>query len=134
MKTFKGTLHPEMKILSSFTHPQVVANLNEFFSSAEHKGRYFEECLEPSSCLAPLTSIAFYFSTMQVNGKFSLSLVQIMFYIYCRLHLNLHLLSIYYKTTITQWMQYSTNACTIQCFKCRIKVPVKAIKKNKNKF
>jgi len=51
-----------------------------------------------------------------------------------RLHLNLHFLSIYYKTTITKWMQYSTNACTIQCFKCRIKVPVKAIKKNKNKF
>jgi len=24
----KGTLHPQMKILSSFTHPQVVANLN----------------------------------------------------------------------------------------------------------
>jgi len=27
------------KILSSFTHPQVVANLYEFLSSAEHKGR-----------------------------------------------------------------------------------------------
>jgi len=25
------------------THPQVVANLYEFLSSAEHKGRYFEE-------------------------------------------------------------------------------------------
>jgi len=33
-----------MKILSSFTHPQVVPNLNEFLSSAEHKGIYFEEC------------------------------------------------------------------------------------------
>jgi len=32
-----------MKILSSFTPPQVVANLYEFLSSAEHKGRYFEE-------------------------------------------------------------------------------------------
>jgi len=29
-----------MKILSTFTHPQVVANLYEFLSSAEHKGRY----------------------------------------------------------------------------------------------
>jgi len=41
--TVKG---PKMKILSSFTHPQVVANLYEFLSSAEHKGRYFEEPLE----------------------------------------------------------------------------------------
>jgi len=45
-----------MKILSSFTHPQVVANLHEFLSSAEQKGRYFEEGLE-QSCLAPLTSM-----------------------------------------------------------------------------
>jgi len=33
-----------MKILSSFTHPQVVSNLYEFLSSVEHKRRYFEEC------------------------------------------------------------------------------------------
>jgi len=46
-----------MKILSSFTLPRVVANLYEFLSSAEHKGQYFEEGLEPNSCLAPLTSI-----------------------------------------------------------------------------
>jgi len=26
----KGILHPKMKILISFTHPQVVANLYEF--------------------------------------------------------------------------------------------------------
>jgi len=39
----KGILHPKMKILISFTHPQVVANLYKFISSAEHKGRYFEE-------------------------------------------------------------------------------------------
>jgi len=45
-----------MKILSSFTHPQVVANLYEFLS-AEHKGKYFEERLEPKSCLGPLTFI-----------------------------------------------------------------------------
>jgi len=30
-----------LKILS-FTHPQVVPNLCEFLSSAEHKRRYFE--------------------------------------------------------------------------------------------
>jgi len=53
----KGILHSKIKILSSFTHTQVVANLYEFLSSAEHKGRYFEKRLEPNSCLAPLTSI-----------------------------------------------------------------------------
>ncbi len=41
----KGMVHPQMKILSSFTHPQVVPNLYEFLCSAEHKGRYFEESL-----------------------------------------------------------------------------------------
>jgi len=48
-RTLKGILHPKIKILSSFTHPQVVANLYEFLYSAEHKGRYFEERLEPNS-------------------------------------------------------------------------------------
>jgi len=47
-KVFKGILQPKIKILSSFSHPQVVANLYEFLSSAEHKGRYFEEQLEPT--------------------------------------------------------------------------------------
>ncbi len=40
----KGIVHPKMKILSSFTHPQVVPNLYECLCSAEHKGRYSEEC------------------------------------------------------------------------------------------
>ncbi len=40
----KGIVHPKMKILSSFTHPQVDPNLYECLCS-EHKGRYFEECL-----------------------------------------------------------------------------------------
>jgi len=30
-----------MKILASFTHPQVGANLNEFLSSTEHKEKIF---------------------------------------------------------------------------------------------
>ncbi len=34
-----------MNILSSFIHPQVVPNLFEFLSTAEHKRRDFEECL-----------------------------------------------------------------------------------------
>ncbi len=43
---FKRIVNPKMKILSSFTHPQVVPNLYEFFLfSSEHKGRYFEEGL-----------------------------------------------------------------------------------------
>ncbi len=39
----KGIVHPKMKILSSFTHLQVVPNLYECLCSAEHKGRYSEE-------------------------------------------------------------------------------------------
>ncbi len=42
---FKGIVHPKLKILSSFTLPQVVPNLYEYLCSAEHKGRYFEESL-----------------------------------------------------------------------------------------
>ncbi len=51
-----------MKILSSFTHPQVVPNLYECLCSAEHKGRYSEECGKQSSSGAPLTSIVFFCS------------------------------------------------------------------------
>ncbi len=57
-----------MKILSSFTHPKVVPNLYECLCSAEHKGRYSEECGKQSSSGAPLTSIVFFFPTMEVNG------------------------------------------------------------------
>ncbi len=38
---FKGIVHPKMKILSSFTHPQVVPNLYECLCSAEHKAKIF---------------------------------------------------------------------------------------------
>jgi len=38
---------------------------DEFLSSAELKERYFEERMEPNSCLAPLTSIE---NTMEVKG------------------------------------------------------------------
>jgi len=40
----KGLVHPKMKILSVFTHPHVVPNLYVFICSAEHKGRFLEEC------------------------------------------------------------------------------------------
>ncbi len=66
--SLKGIVHPKMKILSSFTHPQVVPNLYECLCSAEHKGRYSEECGKQSSSGAPLTSIVFFFPSMEVNG------------------------------------------------------------------
>jgi len=40
----KGILHPKIKVLSSFTHPQVVPNLYLFICSAVHKERYLKEC------------------------------------------------------------------------------------------
>ncbi len=58
----KGIVHPQMKMLSSFTHPQVDPNLYECLCSSEHKGRYSEECRKQSSSGAPLTSIVFIFS------------------------------------------------------------------------
>ncbi len=45
-----------MEILSSFTHPQVCPNQYEFLCSAEHKGRYSEQCGRH------------FFPTMEVNG------------------------------------------------------------------
>ncbi len=63
----KGLVHSKMKILSSFTHPQVAPNLYKCLCSAEHKERYPEECGKQSSSGAPLTSIVFCFPTMEVN-------------------------------------------------------------------
>ncbi len=54
----KGTVRPKLKILSSFTHPRVVPDLNECVCS-EHKGRYSEVCGTQSSFLYP---------AMEVNG------------------------------------------------------------------
>jgi len=45
----KRLVHAKRMVLSSFTHPQVVPNLYEFFSSAEHKSRYFKDCRYPNS-------------------------------------------------------------------------------------
>jgi len=44
LSAIKWIVHIKMKILSSFNHPQVVPNLYEFLSSAEHTGTYLEEC------------------------------------------------------------------------------------------
>ena len=40
----KGIVHFKMKMLLSYTQSQVVSNLYEFLSPAEHKRGYFEEC------------------------------------------------------------------------------------------
>ncbi len=40
----------------------------ECLCSAEHKGRYSEECGKQSSSGAPLTSVVFVFPTIEVNG------------------------------------------------------------------
>ncbi len=45
----KVIVHPKMKMMSSFTRPEVVPNLYECLCSAEHKGRYSEECGKQSS-------------------------------------------------------------------------------------
>jgi len=55
----KGIVHTKIKILLSFTHPQVVPNLYECLCSAEHRGRYSEECGKQSSSGEPLTFIVF---------------------------------------------------------------------------
>ncbi len=40
LSLFKGIVQPEMKILSSFTHPEVVPNIYKLISAIEHKIRY----------------------------------------------------------------------------------------------
>ncbi len=56
----KGIVHPKMKIISSFTRPQVFPNLYECVCSAEHKGRYSEECGKQSGSGALLTFFSYY--------------------------------------------------------------------------
>ncbi len=65
---FEGIVHPKMTFLSSFTRAKVVQNLYECLRSAEHKGSYSEECGKQSSSGETLTSIVFYFPTMEVNS------------------------------------------------------------------
>ncbi len=42
--TLQGIIHPNMKMLSSFTHPHAVPNLYKFISYTERRRRYSEEC------------------------------------------------------------------------------------------
>ncbi len=55
-----GIVYTKMNILSPFIHPQVVPKLYECVCSAEHKGRYSEECGKRSITGAPFTSIVFF--------------------------------------------------------------------------
>jgi len=48
---FKGIVHPKIKILSVLTHPQVVPKLYVFICSAEHTGRYLEECFNQTDLI-----------------------------------------------------------------------------------
>ncbi len=106
----KGKVHPKMKILSSFTHPQVVPNLYECLCSAEHKGRYSEECGKQSSSGAPLTSIVFFFllwKSMMPQNNLVTNVLQNIFL--CVRHLteskwwqNFHF-----------WVNYPFNVCDI---------------------
>ncbi len=62
----KGIVHPKMKILS-FTRPPVVPNLYECLCSAEHKGRYSEECGK-QQFWGTIDFQSIFFPTMEVNG------------------------------------------------------------------
>jgi len=58
----KGILHPKMKMLSWFTHPNVVATLYEFLSSAE------KDVLKNVWNFGFIDFHSIFFSAMEVNG------------------------------------------------------------------
>ncbi len=45
LRYLKGIVHPKMKILWLFTHPQVIPNLYEFHSLTKQKQYYGSQCL-----------------------------------------------------------------------------------------
>jgi len=46
--TVKGLVDPKMSV---FTHPHVVPNLYVFICSADHRGRYLEECFNQTDLI-----------------------------------------------------------------------------------
>ncbi len=84
----KGIFYQKMKILSSFTHPQVVPNLYEFLCSAKHNRRYFEESLQPGFFGAPLTSIVgnikYYGSQWSPRSAMFPTFFRMSSYVFCR--------------------------------------------------
>jgi len=65
-----------MKIMSSFTHPQVVLNLYEFLSSAEHKRRTW--VTEQLMDRIDFHSMEGEKNTMEVNGDQKLYVTDIL--------------------------------------------------------
>ncbi len=64
----KGIVHPKMKILLSFTLPQVVPNLYECVCSAEHKRKIFWRMWETEQFWGTIDFHSIFFPTMEVNG------------------------------------------------------------------
>jgi len=50
-----------MKILSVFTLPHVVPNLDVFICSAEHKGRHLEECFNQTDPIPHWLPVCIFF-------------------------------------------------------------------------
>ncbi len=63
----KGTVHPKMKNLSSFTQPQVVTNLHESICS-EHKRKIFWRMRETEPFWGTIDFNGIFCPTMEVNG------------------------------------------------------------------
>ncbi len=63
----KGSIHPKMKAVSSFTGPLIGSNLYAFVSSFEHRRRYFVERLKSKQLTVDRTSIVI-FHTMDISG------------------------------------------------------------------
>ncbi len=64
----KGIVHPKMKILLSFTHPQVVSDLYECLCSAEHKVKIFWRMWETEQFWGTIDFHSIFFTTLEVNG------------------------------------------------------------------
>ncbi len=71
--------------MSSFTHSQVVLNLNEFLSSVKHKG-YFEECGKPNSYWSPVKKKMFSYYQSQWRPATVTHILQNIFF--CVQHRN----------------------------------------------
>ncbi len=78
----KEIVHPKMKIMSSFTNPQVVPNLYEFLCSAKHKGRNFEESFVTRLFWGPIDFHSRKKNTMEVNGAQNWSVSHILWNIF----------------------------------------------------
>ncbi len=73
MLVIEGVVHPELHIVSSFTHPCVALNLRGFISVVEHK-RQNVRVWQPQSLL---TFGVFFFHTSKVNGDWGVIMVSI---------------------------------------------------------